>query len=32
VSALHVFDMDGTLLRATTASPEISRRLDQLTS
>jgi phosphoserine phosphatase len=30
VSALHVFDMDGTLLRATTASLEIGRRLDQL--
>ena len=30
MSALHVFDMDGTLLRGTTASLEISRRLDQL--
>ncbi|MCD2191104.1 HAD family hydrolase [Actinomycetospora soli] len=30
MSALHVFDMDGTLLRATTASLEISRRLNQL--
>jgi phosphoserine phosphatase len=27
VSALHVFDMDGTLLRGTTAALEISRRL-----
>lgn len=30
VTALHVFDMDGTLLRGTTASREISRRLDRL--
>jgi phosphoserine phosphatase len=30
MSALHVFDMDGTLLRATTASLEISRRLGRL--
>lgn len=30
MSALHVFDMDGTLLRGTTASLEISRRLGQL--
>ena len=30
MSALHVFDMDGTLLRSTTASLEISRRLDRL--
>jgi phosphoserine phosphatase len=28
--ALHVFDMDGTLLRGTTASIELSRRLDRL--
>jgi len=27
VTALHIFDMDGTLLRETTASREISRRL-----
>jgi phosphoserine phosphatase len=30
MSALHVFDMDGTLLRGTTASIELSRRLDRL--
>ena len=30
MSALHVFDMDGTLLRSTTASLEISRRLGQV--
>lgn len=30
VSALHVFDMDGTLLRGTTASIELSRRLECL--
>lgn len=30
MSALHVFDMDGTLLRGTTASLEISRRLGQV--
>jgi phosphoserine phosphatase len=30
VSALHIFDMDGTLLRGTSASIEISRRLDCL--
>lgn len=30
MSALHVFDMDGTLLRGTTASREISRRLGRL--
>jgi phosphoserine phosphatase len=30
VSALHIFDMDGTLLRGTTASIELSRRLDRL--
>ena len=30
VGALHVFDMDGTLLRGTTASIELSRRLDRL--
>lgn len=30
VSALHIFDMDGTLLRESTASLEISRQLDQL--
>lgn len=30
VSALHVFDMDGTLLCGTTASVELSRRLDRL--
>lgn len=28
MSALHVFDMDGTLLRGTTAALELSRRLD----
>jgi phosphoserine phosphatase len=28
VTALHVFDMDGTLLRGTTASVEIARQLD----
>jgi phosphoserine phosphatase len=27
VSRLHIFDMDGTLLRGTTASLEIARRL-----
>lgn len=31
VTALHVFDMDGTLLRASTAALEISRRLDRVT-
>lgn len=30
MTALHVFDMDGTLLRGTTASIELSRRLDRL--
>lgn len=30
MSRLHVFDMDGTLLRGTTASLEIARRLDCL--
>lgn len=30
MSALHIFDMDGTLLRGTTASLEISRHLDQV--
>lgn len=30
VSALHIFDMDGTLLRGTTASLELSRHLDRL--
>ncbi|HLI60673.1 MAG TPA: HAD-IB family phosphatase [Solirubrobacteraceae bacterium] len=30
MSALHIFDMDGTLLRGTTASIELSRRLDCL--
>ena len=30
MSALHIFDMDGTLLRGTSASIEISRRLDCL--
>ncbi|MGH2908466.1 MAG: HAD family hydrolase [Solirubrobacteraceae bacterium] len=30
MSALHVFDMDGTLLRGTTAPIELSRRLDRL--
>jgi phosphoserine phosphatase len=30
VSALHIFDMDGTLLRGTSASIEISRHLDRL--
>lgn len=30
MGALHVFDMDGTLLRGTTASIELSRRLDRL--
>jgi phosphoserine phosphatase len=30
VSALHVFDMDGTLLRGTTAPIELSRRLGRL--
>jgi phosphoserine phosphatase len=30
VTALHVFDMDGTLLRETTANLQISRRLDRL--
>jgi phosphoserine phosphatase len=30
MSALHVFDMDGTLLRGTTASLEIARRLDHV--
>jgi phosphoserine phosphatase len=30
VTALHVFDMDGTLLHDTTAPIEISRRLDRL--
>jgi phosphoserine phosphatase len=32
MSALHVFDMDGTLLRGTTASIELSRRLNRLDS
>jgi phosphoserine phosphatase len=30
MSALHVFDMDGTLLRGTTAPIELSRRLNRL--
>lgn len=30
MSALHVFDMDGTLLRSTTANLQISRRLGRL--
>ncbi|MFC6987441.1 hypothetical protein [Streptomyces cirratus] len=30
MSRLHVFDLDGTLLRGTTASLEIARRLDCL--
>jgi phosphoserine phosphatase len=30
VGALHVFDMDGTLLRGTSAAIEISRRIDRL--
>jgi phosphoserine phosphatase len=30
VTALHVFDMDGTLLRGTSAAIEISRRIDRL--
>lgn len=30
MSALHVFDMDGTLLRSTTASLQISRRLHRI--
>jgi phosphoserine phosphatase len=30
MSALHVFDMDGTLLRGTTAPTELSRRLNRL--
>ena len=30
MSALHVFDMDGTLLRGTTAAIEISRRVGRL--
>ncbi|MFC7966788.1 MULTISPECIES: HAD family hydrolase [Streptomyces] len=30
MSRLHVFDLDGTLLRGTTASLEIARRLDRL--
>jgi phosphoserine phosphatase len=30
VTALHVFDMDGTLLRGTTAAIELSRRLGRL--
>ena len=30
MTALHVFDMDGTLLRGTTAAIEISRRIDRL--
>ncbi|MGZ4176029.1 MAG: HAD family hydrolase [Solirubrobacteraceae bacterium] len=30
MSALHVFDMDGTLLRGTSASIEISRRIGRL--
>jgi phosphoserine phosphatase len=30
MNALHVFDMDGTLLRGTTASREICRRLDRV--
>lgn len=30
MTALHIFDMDGTLLRDSTAGLEISRRLDQL--
>lgn len=30
MSALHIFDMDGTLLQGTTASLEISRRLDRV--
>ncbi|MCD2196711.1 haloacid dehalogenase-like hydrolase [Actinomycetospora endophytica] len=30
MTALHVFDMDGTLLRGTTASREICRRLDRI--
>jgi phosphoserine phosphatase len=30
MTALHVFDMDGTLLRGTTAAIEISRRVGRL--
>ena len=30
MSALHIFDMDGTLLRGTSGPIEISRRLDRL--
>lgn len=30
MSALHIFDMDGTLLRGTTASVELSHHLDRL--
>jgi phosphoserine phosphatase len=30
MTALHVFDMDGTLLRGTTAPIELSRRLDRI--
>lgn len=30
MTALHVFDMDGTLLRGTTAAIEISRHMDRL--
>ena len=30
MTALHLFDMDGTLLRETTANLQISRRLDRL--
>ena len=30
MTALHVFDMDGTLLRGTTAAIEISRRIGRL--
>ena len=30
MTALHIFDMDGTLLRGTTASIELSRRLGRL--
>lgn len=30
MTALHVFDMDGTLLRGTSAAIEISRRIDRL--